>query len=94
MAVGLPCVATAVGAIPEFISDQENGLLVPTDDKLALQNGLTRLLADDALRAKFSAQARQRVVEKYAIAGVAWVVPVRYLIVWMNTPSKGDLTGS
>jgi hypothetical protein len=26
----------------------------------------------------------------YAIAGLAWVVPVRYLIVWMNTPGKND----
>jgi hypothetical protein len=27
----------------------------------------------------------------YAIAGIAWVVPTKYLIVWMNTPGKGDL---
>ncbi|MBL9098928.1 MAG: DUF2842 domain-containing protein [Alphaproteobacteria bacterium] len=26
----------------------------------------------------------------YAIAGMAWVVPVRYLIVWMNTPGRVD----
>ena len=26
----------------------------------------------------------------YAIAGLAWVVPVRYLIVWMNSPGPGD----
>ncbi len=26
----------------------------------------------------------------YAVAGMAWVVPVRYLIVWMNTPGKSD----
>lgn len=26
----------------------------------------------------------------YAIAGLAWVVPVRYLIVWMNTPGRGE----
>lgn len=27
----------------------------------------------------------------YAVAGLAWVIPVRYLIVWMNTPGKGDV---
>lgn len=27
----------------------------------------------------------------YAIAGLAWVVPVRYLIVWMNTPGRNDV---
>lgn len=26
----------------------------------------------------------------YAVAGMAWVVPVRYLIVWMNTPGRAD----
>ena len=26
----------------------------------------------------------------YAIAGMAWVVPVRYLIVWMNAPGRSD----
>jgi hypothetical protein len=30
----------------------------------------------------------------YAVAGIAWVVPVRYLIVWMNAPGKGDMAGS
>jgi hypothetical protein len=30
----------------------------------------------------------------YAIAGIAWVVPVRYLIVWMNSPGKSDMAGS
>jgi hypothetical protein len=26
----------------------------------------------------------------YAVAGMAWVVPVRYLIVWMNTPGRRE----
>lgn len=26
----------------------------------------------------------------YAVAGMAWVVPVRYLILWMNTPGRKD----
>jgi hypothetical protein len=30
----------------------------------------------------------------YAVAGMAWVVPVRYLIVWMNSPGKNDLAQS
>jgi hypothetical protein len=27
----------------------------------------------------------------YLTAGMAWVIPVRYLIVWMNTPGKSDV---
>jgi len=26
----------------------------------------------------------------YAVAGMAWVVPVRYLILWMNAPGRVD----
>jgi hypothetical protein len=26
----------------------------------------------------------------YAVAGMAWVVPVRYLILWMNAPGRHD----
>ena len=26
----------------------------------------------------------------YAFAGMAWVGPVRYLILWMNTPGRKD----
>jgi hypothetical protein len=26
----------------------------------------------------------------YAVAGMAWVVPVRYLIMWMNRPGRGE----
>ncbi len=27
----------------------------------------------------------------YAVAGMAWVVPVRYLILWMNKPGRRDI---
>lgn len=26
----------------------------------------------------------------YAVAGMAWVIPVRYLILWMNRPGRQD----
>lgn len=26
----------------------------------------------------------------YAVAGMAWVIPVRYLILWMNRPGRSD----
>lgn len=56
---GLPVVATRVGAIPELIEDERNGLLVPPNDAAALAGALGRLASDPALRARLSAGARE-----------------------------------
>ena len=46
MAAGLPVIATAVGGLPEVVTDGENGLLIPPKDPEALAAALARLLAD------------------------------------------------
>jgi glycosyltransferase involved in cell wall biosynthesis len=75
MAVGTPVVATAVGGVPAFISDGENGLLVPPGDADALAVAIERLLDDEALRRRLAAAGRvtyearftlDRMVEGYA----------------------------
>ena len=76
MAVGLPLVATRVGALPEIVgSDNEAGLLVPPGDPEALAAALGRLLDDGELRARLGAAARQRVQDRFtwraAAAGTA-----------------------
>ena len=77
-AVGLPCIATTVGAIPEFIVHGENGWLVPPDDVTALQRALLTMLEDRALRLKFGAVARGAVVERYTIQHVAQQLAALY----------------
>lgn len=54
MVHGLPVVATSVGGIPEVVVDGENGLLVPSESPGKLANAVSRLLADDALRARLA----------------------------------------
>ncbi len=49
MATGLPCVATAVGGIPEIIEDGTNGLLVPSDDSEALGQAISRMIDEPEL---------------------------------------------
>jgi glycosyltransferase involved in cell wall biosynthesis len=65
MAVGLPVVATRVGAIPELVEDGRNGLLVTPDDAAALAGALARLLADPELRARLGRAGRATVVERF-----------------------------
>lgn len=59
--LGLPVVATAVGGIPEVLTDGADALLVPPGDASALADALERMALDDVLRtrlgAAFAAQA-------------------------------------
>lgn len=63
MASGLPCIATAVGGIPEWITDGENGVLIPPQNPEALAESITRLADAPDLRNALGARARRSVVE-------------------------------
>lgn len=57
-AMGLPVVATAVGGVPDLISDGENGLLVPNEDVEAMTEAVLRLLREPSLAARLSQNGR------------------------------------
>lgn len=57
MACGSPIIATAVGGIPELITHNRNGLLVPPRDVDALANACRTLLEDKALASRLGKQA-------------------------------------
>jgi glycosyltransferase involved in cell wall biosynthesis len=69
MAAGLPCIATAVGAIPEML-EGDCGILVPVGDVGALREALAGLIGNAALRARLGQSARERVAERYALEAV------------------------
>mgnify|MGYP000922308475 FL=1 len=69
MAMGVPCAATTVSAIPELITDGETGLLTPPDDPGAMAGALRRLLTDEALRRRMIPAAMARVREGFDNAG-------------------------
>lgn len=58
-AMGLPVVATAVGGVPDLLSDGETGLLVPDDDTEAMVDAICRLLDDRGLAGRLSENGRQ-----------------------------------
>ncbi|MEJ7812091.1 MAG: glycosyltransferase family 4 protein [Gemmatimonadaceae bacterium] len=67
MAAGCTVIASRVGGIPELIVDGESGVLVPPGDAGALAAALARVAADPALRRSLSANARRRVVTRFAL---------------------------
>jgi glycosyltransferase involved in cell wall biosynthesis len=65
MAMEIPCVATWVNGIPELIRNEQDGLLVPPADELALARALARLHDDPALCERLGKSARLRVIAQY-----------------------------
>jgi len=60
--VGLPIVATAVGGVPQVLTDGVDGLVVPPDSPDALADGIARLAADPELRRRLGRGAKARSV--------------------------------
>ncbi|SRR6266571_3336199 len=67
MAAGLPVIATAVGAIPDFVKDGEDGFLVAPKASPELADRICRLLDDEGLRRRISERVRARAPREFAI---------------------------
>ncbi len=57
--VGAVIVATAVGGVPQVITDGVNGLIVPPGQPVALTDALETVCSDPALRLRLGHQARE-----------------------------------
>jgi glycosyltransferase involved in cell wall biosynthesis len=58
-------VASNVGGVPEIITNNETGLLVPTGDEHALADALHTLAQDPALRARYGTALREHVLQAF-----------------------------
>lgn len=57
MATGLPIAATAVGGVPDMLTDGDSALLTACDER-AFADAMARLIEDGALRERLGRQAR------------------------------------
>ena len=64
MSMCLPCIATAVGGIPEWIVDGENGMLVPPWDPQAIATALLYLSGNESERSRLGRNARGTICAK------------------------------
>jgi len=67
MASNLPVVASAVGGIPQVLSTEQNGILVPPGEPGEIRRAVQRLYDDRALRDRIARAAGRTVQERYGI---------------------------
>lgn len=67
MASGLPVVVTKVGAMPEVVRNDQEGLLVPPGDAQALADALDRLASEPSARVRMGAAARLACEQRFGI---------------------------
>jgi glycosyltransferase involved in cell wall biosynthesis len=65
MGMGIPVVASRIGAACEFIKDGENGFLASTPEEWIEK--ISRLVQDPALRRRVGAEGRRVVEDRYSI---------------------------
>lgn len=61
----LACISTTVSGVPELLSDDVNGLLVPPDDPRSLGEALARAIESPDLRRRLGAAAEKRVRQDF-----------------------------
>ena len=59
----IPIIATNVGGIPELITDNKTGILIPPNDPKSLQNGINKLLVDNQTSKRLSDAGYEFVME-------------------------------
>lgn len=68
---GVPVVSTPVGAIPDIVENDINGLLVRSGDSVQLADALLRLMDDEPLRLILAENARRTWEERLNVASYA-----------------------
>jgi len=67
MSIGLPCIATNVGGIPEIITDKQNGILIPPQSPEAITEAIHFLATHHAEAERTGASARATFLERFTL---------------------------
>ncbi len=65
MGIGLPCIASEVGGIPDLIEDGKNGLCVPPKEPEALAAALHRVLTEPDFARELGRNARLTIQQRF-----------------------------
>ena len=78
MAAEVAVAVTAVGGIPEAITDHLDGVLVPAGDPEALSRAYAEVLGDPGLRGRLAVAGRARVADAFSIDRAVQVTAAAY----------------
>lgn len=67
-----PVIATQVDAIPNIVDKEQNGILVPVDDVLAVKEAALNIYGDSNYRDKLIANAKKKVTNRFDIKRVVY----------------------
>jgi glycosyltransferase involved in cell wall biosynthesis len=71
MAAGVPVIASSVGAIPQLITHEKNGILINSGDARQLEDAILRLAKDPTLRDMLGSAGCQTVRERFSSTAMA-----------------------
>jgi len=93
MGMGLPVVATRVGAVPEVVTDGCEGILVETADTEQLGQAMLRLLSDSELRYRMGLAGFQRAQSDYHVDKLGRELAEIYHAILDSTRNRGHPGG-
>lgn len=67
MMAGLPIIATHVGGVPDLITHNENGILVPAKNANALARAIEEFVHDPPQRSQLGQNARETMTKKFSL---------------------------
>jgi glycosyltransferase involved in cell wall biosynthesis len=73
MAMGLPVVATDVGAVAEIVEHGVTGLVVPPEQPRALADAVLGLVRDEQLRWQMGEEGQRRALGRYGLDTLAGI---------------------
>ncbi|MCS6923441.1 MAG: glycosyltransferase, partial [Fimbriimonadales bacterium] len=89
MAYGKALIVSPVGGIPEFVTDGQEGILVPPDDIEAISRAIARLAENPDLRRQMGLAARKRVEPLSVVNYMSQIVEIyRQVILSTEVSSK------
>jgi glycosyltransferase involved in cell wall biosynthesis len=93
MAASLPVVVTAVGGVPEVVTDRRHGRLVPFGDVDAAADAVCEVLTQPRRAAEWGEEGRRHVLESFSISRMSRQLESLYLRILEPEPERRGTHG-